>query len=225
LTASSSPANPAKPTWRQLLLQASLRSKILSVAIAMNVLTVALLTWQSSARIKQVYLAQVALRGDALSQSVVTALEPAMLDNNAVKSMGVLNDLKGAPGLAYALASDAGGKVVAHTFDHGLPDGLAGAHPLESGQAGAATKEIMVEGRRVLDISHPLLQGAVGSVRIGMDLTEARTKCGPWSGKACCSPWPWWRAAARPCGSCSTCWWRPSTSWPRPPAASWRTVT
>ena len=176
MTPTFRPASPSPSAWKSALAGASLRSKILSAAIVMNVLTVALLTWQSSARIKQVYLDQIALRGDALSQSAVTALEPPMLDNNSLKAMAVLNDLKGAPGLAYALASDASGRVVAQTFDHGMPVGLALAHPLLSGQAGADTKELVVAGRRVLDISQPLLQGAVGSVRIGMDLTEAGTQ-------------------------------------------------
>ena len=58
------PTYPGKAPWKKALQEASLRSKILAVAIAMNLVTVALLTWQSSSRLQRVYLEQAALHGD-----------------------------------------------------------------------------------------------------------------------------------------------------------------
>jgi methyl-accepting chemotaxis protein len=168
--------SPSKTTLVRRLLDVSMRTKVLGIAIGMNLLTVALLTWQGSVRIQKVYLDQLALRGRALASTVVTALEPAMLDGNHIKVLGILNDLKSEPGLAYALAVDNGGKMVAHVSQMVVAPDLPEQHPLEPGQEGPQDKVVESDGRAVLDINQPLLQGAVGSVHIGMDLAAARAE-------------------------------------------------
>ncbi|HXC63585.1 MAG TPA: methyl-accepting chemotaxis protein, partial [bacterium] len=67
------PTYPGKSPWKKALQEASLRNKILAVAIAMNLVTVALLTWQSSSRIQRVYLDQAALRGEAAASGSPSA--------------------------------------------------------------------------------------------------------------------------------------------------------
>jgi len=178
LAANTTDAPPRRRSWSQSLLEPSLRTKVLGVAIAMNVVTVGVLTWQSSVKLQRVYATQLGLRGEALTRSAVAALEPALLDNDAIKSGAVLNSLKQIPGVAYALVQDPSGRLVAHTFGQSPPAGIAGLHGLLPGQAGALTTLVVVDGRQVMDSCHPLLQGALGSLRIGMDLSEARAEVG-----------------------------------------------
>jgi methyl-accepting chemotaxis protein len=154
----------------------SLRTKVLLVAALINVATVALVTWQSSSKLEKIYLEQLSIRGETLTRSVVSALEPAMLDNDSIKAMAVLGELRGVPELAYAVAFDPAAKAVAHTFSGAVPTGLAAMHPLQEGQSGAHAKEISVGALQVLDISWPLIQGAVGTLHVAMDLSAARAQ-------------------------------------------------
>jgi methyl-accepting chemotaxis protein len=166
-----SPAAPQRGRF-----EFSLRLRVLLVAGLMNIATVALVCWLSAARLEKVYLHQLSIRGETLARSAASSLEPAMLGGDSLNAMAILNDLKSVPELAYAVALDQSGQPVAHTFAGSLPEGFARLHPLEPGQSGPQSVAVRVAGSDVLDTSAPLLQGAVGVLHIGMDLSAARSQ-------------------------------------------------
>lgn len=65
----------------------------------------------------------------------------------------------------YALVLGPGGDVLASTFTHGVPRGLATISP--SGVAGAGTAIVSDRGTRFLDVAAPILDGQLGTVRVG----------------------------------------------------------
>ena len=72
---------PSQPRpWTRRLLDVSMRTKVLGITIAMNLLTFALLTWHSSQRMQRVFLDQLALRGRALAGTAQAALEYGLID-------------------------------------------------------------------------------------------------------------------------------------------------
>ncbi len=88
---------------------------------------------------------------------------------DTIVSVEILADdyLKNEENLAYIFVSDKTGKVIAHTFQKGFPQGLADINPLQPGQP-YNIKTIRTDQGEILDITTPILTGNIGVVHVGI---------------------------------------------------------
>lgn len=128
----------------------------------------AVLIWRS---VTEALERELEKRGEFIARNVaVQAASPVMYDD-VVSLQRLVDDVVGSDvSVEYAFILDGQGRVVAHTFDVGVPSSLVGAHVLEEG---APFGSVMIApkhapGKLVRDIAAPIIDRSIGTIRVGL---------------------------------------------------------
>lgn len=105
-------------------------------------------------------------RGQDVARLVARQVTDAMLVEDAVSLQEAVENAARSQNVAWCFI-ERDGRVFASTFTDGTPAGLVGVRP--KGQA-PGPLILRVGNRRYLDVGAPLLGGAAGVVRVGLDL-------------------------------------------------------
>lgn len=150
-----------------------LRNKVLVPAILITILTGVLLTLQMTAKMRNIVYQNQVSEGFMLCNFLVVDAAVNVLKAKPVAARNFLQEFQSAHGVPYVFVLGDGGKVVAHTFEGEVPAAVQGLAQEKNGEMGVDKVEIMLDGKRMLDIGVPI-QDATGSVHIGMDLGWAQ---------------------------------------------------
>lgn len=122
----------------------------------------------------RVFVQELQLKGTAIARSLAERSAEAVLTEDWWQLHRLAQaTLRSDADVSYVFVMDEHGRVVAHTFAHGFPQGLAEANSAPRGRPAQAQLLQTQEGR-VRDIAVPILGGNAGTARVG--ISERRTE-------------------------------------------------
>lgn len=131
----------------------------------------------SALTLHQRLTAEFQSKAAAVVRSIAGSSVATFLSGDSATLQSMLDQFAEISGVAYAVALDSEGRILAHTFAPEIPEDLArGLAALPDRLRGAADvlAERLPDGRH-LQVSMPVLAGQAGFVAIGMDLDMVRS--------------------------------------------------
>ncbi|WFS62209.1 EAL domain-containing protein [Pseudodesulfovibrio thermohalotolerans] len=110
----------------------------------------------------------------ALARSVAESDIATILSQDAGSLQGRIDQYLSINAVSYVLVADEKGKVLAHTFVPVIPPKilrLVAETPKLETREGHIMRDVILDGKRYLHVSSPILSGLAGDVHIGMDYT------------------------------------------------------
>ncbi|MBI5879711.1 MAG: HAMP domain-containing protein [Chloroflexi bacterium] len=161
---------------RNALLRPSVRIKIMGIVLGLVFLLAYGIALDARTSMSAAMFQQLDERGKSLASDVAARSTDLILTSNAFALRELLRDtLQNNNDVRYALILDTEGHVLAHTFDEGLPRGLAERNHVSAGER---THTIILQSDEgpVHDVAAPIFGGRAGTARIG--LSEQRLENG-----------------------------------------------
>lgn len=159
------------PRLRDYLLRPSVRVKIMGIVLALVLILGFGVTWQARVAMTRALLDQLHERGISIARDIAARSTDYILINNTYALHELLSDsVQNNPDLRYAFILDAQQRVLAHSFEYGIPRGLIEKNVLPSNTR--ARHVVLHSDEGVIhDIAVPIFDGRAGTARVG--LTEA----------------------------------------------------
>jgi signal transduction histidine kinase len=152
----------------------SIRTKILGIVLGFIVLLGAGVTIQARYALTATMTAQLEEQSVSISRDLAARATDPILLNDLLRLNDLLNEtLANNPNVRYAFLLDSNGQVIASTFEGGFPLGLLS---LNSAQASDHhhTALIQTDEGLVWDTAVPILDGKIGTARIGLSDASMR---------------------------------------------------
>jgi twitching motility protein PilJ len=147
----------------------------INVFLAAVLVPLATITWFISVQtLRQRMTEEVTSKGTAIANSLASSGVERIVTRDASTVQGLIDQVARIGGVAYVMVYDPARTQIAHTFGPFLPPGLVDQNQVAGG---AATQVREIEyadpvtnaPRRIIDVGVPMLGGAPGTVRVGMD--------------------------------------------------------
>jgi len=155
-------------------LHVGLFAKLL-VFIAAVLVPLAAVSWYVSVQtLRQQMTSEFTSKGKAIADSLASSGVDLVLNRDASTVQALVDQYSSISGVAYVMVYDPRKTLIAHTFYPLVPPGIIDKN-LVPGDAAIQVREIGYEHpvtgapRRIIDIGVPMLGGALGTVRVGMD--------------------------------------------------------
>jgi methyl-accepting chemotaxis protein len=150
------------------MFQTGLRTKFILGIFGIIVLLGAVMIFFIKTSLRDTLMATLQERGLTSAMHVAGIAENPVLMEQFFQLELLLRNTKALENdIRYIFLVDPEGKVLADTFDRGVPMGLKEAN-LEIPKNGFSIKRLLTEEEEILDIAVPLLEGALGMVRLGV---------------------------------------------------------
>ncbi|MBI2911133.1 MAG: HAMP domain-containing protein [Chloroflexi bacterium] len=155
------------------------------IALAMVGLTLGLgvvALFQATLDLTTILEEELRNRGIAIARDLAARSATPSQTNDVFSLFEVVNDgLLNNRDVRYILLVEPSGTVRVHTFQGGVPPGLASAHPWEPGSPQSVRLLRTSEGA-ILDIAVPVLGGQGGVIRVGLSEAGVRSRVGNYIG-------------------------------------------
>ncbi len=110
--------------------------------------------------------------GITISNLLVENSINPILHNDIIKLQNLVEITKETGSdVSYVFILDSNGNVIVHTFENGFPLALKNVNPAVNEQS---IKLLDIDGEYISDIAHPVLDGRLGEVHVGMSQTGIR---------------------------------------------------
>jgi len=147
----------------------SLRTRFLAAVVTLLLLIGSVLTIYIHTSLKQSLSLQVQKRGVAIAHSLARmATNPSLTENNIALQLLVYDFRRSQEDVDYVFIIDQHGRVTAHTFGAGFPEGLATFNQLKAGEI-QRIRQLKSEQGRMYDIAVPIMHGELGTVHVGLN--------------------------------------------------------
>ena len=147
----------------------SLRTKMSVIPSAGILLLGLVAAWLIQSTISKELTEEIRRRALVIARNIGDKAVDPLLTRDKSELLVLLGDHKEASQIEYAFVQDSDGLVKEHTFPDGFPIGLAEANTISPGESHRYQK-ISLEDMHVLDVVVPLLDGTLGTMRIGVSL-------------------------------------------------------
>jgi signal transduction histidine kinase len=157
------------------LASVGVRTKILVMVGGLVLAMGVAVTVQVGVRLSQVLLAELDARAEAIGRDLASRGRDLILTDNRYALKEVLTDVRvHNADVLYAFFLDREGRVVAHSFQQGVPSGLA---TISSGPPASEPllRVLDTDGGRVTDVEVAVLAGRAGVARVGLSHRRLRT--------------------------------------------------
>ena len=152
----------------------SIRTKILGIILGLVVLLGVGVTIQARYALAVTMTAQLEEQSVSVSRDLAARSTDPILLNDLLGLHDLLNEtIANNPNIRYAFLVDAQGQVIAHTFEGGFPLDLIPINSVKSG-GHHNTALIQTDEGLVWDTAVPILDGKVGTARIGLSDASMR---------------------------------------------------
>jgi signal transduction histidine kinase len=152
----------------------SVRTKILGIVLGFIILLGAGVTVQARYALTQTMTAQLEEQSVSVSRDLAARATDPILLNDLLSLHDLLKEtLVNNANVRYAFIVDKEGQVIAHTFEGGFPLALVALNPSNSHDH-HHTVSIQTDEGLVWDTAVPILDGQVGTARIGLSDTSMR---------------------------------------------------
>lgn len=152
----------------------SIRTKILGIILGLVILLGVGVTIQARYALTATMTAQMEEQSVSVSRDLAARSTDPILLNDLLELHDLLGEtIANNPNIRYAFLVDARGQVIAHTFDGGFPLDLISLNSVQSGKH-HHTALIQTDEGLVWDTAVPILDGKVGTARIGLSDASMR---------------------------------------------------
>jgi PAS domain S-box-containing protein len=152
-----------------------IRTKIISSILAISLATVAAMIMIVITFIKPQLEAKLEKRGQSIAHAISSQCINPILTRKLVQLDMLFREfIKTENGVEYMYVLDLNGEVTAHSFGREFPTALKKLTP-HIDNKGHGIARIEAADRDIIDISMPLLEGALGRIHVGMAVTSIRT--------------------------------------------------
>lgn len=152
----------------------SIRAKILGIILGLVALLGMSVTIQARYALTATMTAQLEEQSVSVSRDLAARSTDPILLNDLLGLHDLLDETTtNNPNIRYAFLVDARGQVIAHTFDGGFPLDLISINSVQSGEH-HHTALIQTDEGLVWDTAVPILDGKVGTARIGLSDASMR---------------------------------------------------
>ncbi|MBM3180214.1 MAG: HAMP domain-containing protein [Chloroflexi bacterium] len=152
----------------------SVRSKILGIVLGFIVLLGVGVTFQARYALTATMTAQLEEQSVSVSRDLAARATDLILLNDLLGLHDLLDEtLANNPNVRYAFIVDPQGQVITHTFEGGFPLDLLAIN-LADGHAHHHTALIQTDEGLVWDTAVPILDGKIGTARIGLSDASMR---------------------------------------------------
>src|SRR5512143_1414782 len=111
-------------------------------------------------------IAEYRSKGTAIARSIAGSSVETLLNRDASTVQAMIDQFTEIIGVSYVFVVDAQGEIISHTFVPNVPEEIIAIQ----GSKSDAPRDIVIKGRgQFIDISAPIVEGAVGYVHVGMD--------------------------------------------------------
>jgi two-component system response regulator HydG len=146
----------------------SLKSKLLVAVSALVIGSGLLISLLASQRYSSSLFESMTAQAENLAHAVALEAADKILINDLVSLQKTLDHyLRSNPSIAYLFISR-NGRVLAHTFDNGLPVELIDANRPTSTEQSRFQEIVSTAGEKFLDIAWPVFSGKAGVLRLGL---------------------------------------------------------
>ena len=151
----------------------SLQSRVVLNLAALLVVLTAIGIAVSIYTLRQSLNTEFQTKGEAIASSLSSVAPNYLATQDVSQLQSLIDSYAQVPGVAYVLVTDAQARPIAHTFVPFVPSELLLA---DKGQASQRERTLTYNDpetratRHILNITAPVLDGYLGTVRIGMDL-------------------------------------------------------
>ncbi len=146
-----------------------IRVKLIATVVFITCALTTIVTIYLTQVMREKLTAEYKSKGMALANGLAQNAQEILQNRDASAIQSYIDEYKNIPDVAYVYVSNEKGKILEHTFVPSFPNSLLQAN-LSSNNSQKNVSEITINGKRRLDINHPILAGVLGNVHIGMDL-------------------------------------------------------
>jgi PAS domain S-box-containing protein len=108
-------------------------------------------------------------KGTAIAKSIAGSSVETILNRDASTVQAMIDQFLEIIGVSYVFVVDAQGEIISHTFVPSIPEEIVRIKE-ETTKTVPKIQDLNIEGKGgVIDISSPILEGAIGFVHVGMD--------------------------------------------------------
>ena len=162
------PSDQLTRRLRNWLLRPGVRIKMMGIVLALVLLLGFGIMWEVRASMTTALTTRLEERGVSMARDLAAHSTDLILINNTYALHELLNDtLQNNADLRYAFILDASGRVLAHSFDQGLPRNLAEKNVVAP-TARAHTVVLESDEGPIHDVAVPIFEGRAGTARVGL---------------------------------------------------------
>jgi PAS domain S-box-containing protein len=151
----------------EIVKRARLLTRTLLVLAGVFGVTMAVMTVMSAIMINRTRSDEFLKKGEAIAADFAASNVELILDRDAAAIQTRIDNVKETPGVSYVFVVDSKNDMIAHTFVPWIPTEIEAVATADSG-----SREIDINGKKVIDISAPILLGELGYVHVGMDRAQ-----------------------------------------------------
>jgi PAS domain S-box-containing protein len=108
-------------------------------------------------------------KGTAIAKSIANSSVETLLNRDVSTVQAMIDQFLEIIGVGYVFVVDANGEIISHTFVPNVPDDILGIKAQKT-KAEIKIQDLRISGRGdFINISAPILEGAIGFVHVGMD--------------------------------------------------------
>jgi PAS domain S-box-containing protein len=108
-------------------------------------------------------------KGTAIAKSIAGSSVETILNRDASTVQAMIDQFLEIIGVSYVFVVDSQGEIISHTFVPSIPDEIERIRQ-ETTKSTPRIQDLNIAGKGgVIDISSPILEGAIGFVHVGMD--------------------------------------------------------
>jgi hypothetical protein len=127
---------------------------------------VAVITAVSAALINRSRMDEFVNMGEVFTSEFASSNLELILDRDVTAIQARIDQVKETPGVDYVFVVDSKYDIIAHTFVPWIPPEIDPLTTVDD----TGPRQIDINGRKVIDISAPILLGQLGYVHVGLDL-------------------------------------------------------
>lgn len=151
----------------------NIRVKILGIVLGLVLLLGFTVTVQVRQLVSQSMYSQLQEQAVSMTRDLAARSTDPILINNLYALQQLMRDTQAThPSVRYAFVVGPDGKILAHTFDGGFPEGLLEANSAAS-NAYEHTAILPTEQGQVWDVAVPIFDGRAGTARVGLSDVQA----------------------------------------------------
>ncbi|MBI3989924.1 MAG: ATPase, partial [candidate division NC10 bacterium] len=156
------------PRLRSWLLSFSVRVKIMGIALGVILLLGLVVTFQVRATLKATLKEELRRRGGSVARDIAgRAADLILTDNLFALNELVREAMETDHDVRYVFVVDQAKNLLVHTFGQHFPAGLLEANAVLPGER-FKIEILETEEGLIHDVAAPILEGRVGTVRVGM---------------------------------------------------------
>ncbi|MGE5239711.1 MAG: ATP-binding protein [Chloroflexota bacterium] len=147
-----------------------IKSKLFTKTILTIIVLFGVLSWttalSSGWNLYTVLIQEYESKGTAIARSVAGSTVEILLNRDVSMIQATIDQFTEIAGVSYVFVVDSQNEIISHTFVPAIPEEILKVTETEDQNP---VRDVVIGGKDYIDISSPIVAGAVGHVHVGMD--------------------------------------------------------